>query len=79
MEILVGVATKDDIRALDTKIDHSVADLQKDIKLLGTEISAKISAESNATFLRMIWVVGLGVAFLAGLLTLLAYLPAQGG
>ena len=68
-EILVGVATKEDLK-------NAVEGLEKDIKLLGSEISSKISAESNASFLRMIWVVGLGVAFLAGLLTLLAYFPA---
>ncbi|MDE0697971.1 MAG: hypothetical protein OXH76_19305 [Boseongicola sp.] len=46
---------------------------------MGLEISSKISTESNATFLRMIWVVGLGVAAIVGFIGVLTYFPPQGG
>ena len=71
-EILVGVATKEDLQ-------HAVEGLEKDIRLVGLEISSKISAEGNATFLRMIWVVGLGVAAIVGFIGVLTYFPPQGG
>ncbi|MYI68059.1 MAG: hypothetical protein F4103_04645 [Boseongicola sp. SB0673_bin_14] len=70
--ILVGVATKADLR-------HAVEGLEKAIRLVGLELSSKISTESNATFLRMIWVVGLGVAAIVGFIGVLTYFPPQGG
>ena len=70
--IVGGLATREDLQRLEERIE-------KDIRLVGLEISAKISSESNATFLRMIWVVGLGVAAIVGFIGVLTYFPPLAG
>lgn len=59
-EILAGVATRHDLHALETKIDHSVA-------LLGTELKwIKIIGGTIVCLLVLPWLVGLAGATLPG-------------
>ncbi len=59
-----GLATKEDVRGLDTKLDNSIAALRKDMQALNTKIDNGLENVTNIMTIRLGGIVIGGIAFL---------------